>query len=55
MTLVSSANNIGCGTEFIVRGRPFIYMYHEQERHLELIVGELFVSMHLSQREKNLS
>jgi hypothetical protein len=30
MTLVSSANNIGCGIEFIVRGRSFIYIMNNR-------------------------
>ena len=31
-TLVSSANNIGSDTEFILRGRSFIYIYNAQEK-----------------------
>jgi hypothetical protein len=30
MTLVSSANNIGCHTEFILRGRKFIYILNNR-------------------------
>jgi hypothetical protein len=30
-TLLSSANNIGSDTEFILRGRSFIYIYNAQE------------------------
>jgi len=33
MTLVSSANNIGSETEFILMGRPFIYEYIMNKRH----------------------
>jgi hypothetical protein len=32
MTLVSSANNMGSDTEFILRGRSFIYIYYKQQR-----------------------
>ena len=30
MTLVSSANNIGSDTEFILRGRSFIYIMNKR-------------------------
>jgi len=30
MTIVSSANNIGSDTDFILRGRPFIYIMKKE-------------------------
>jgi len=32
MTLVASANHIGSHTQFILRGRSFIWVYYEQQR-----------------------
>jgi len=40
MTLVSSANNIGSNTEFILQETPFIYILLATEA-LELILREL--------------
>jgi len=52
ITLVSSANNIGSNTEFIFRGRSFIYMYILRTTEaLELILGELHVSIYPKQRK----
>jgi hypothetical protein len=42
MTLVSSANKIGSNTEFILRGRLFIYIYiYYEQQALELILVEI--------------
>jgi len=49
MTLVSSANNTGHNVEFFLRGRSFMYIM--KNRALELILGELYVSMSPSQRK----
>jgi len=49
MTLVSSVNNIGSDREFILVGRLFIYIMNS--RALELILGELHVSVYTSQRK----
>ena len=46
MTLVLSANNIGSDTEFITRGRSFIYISYEQTEVVELIYGELCLGQH---------
>jgi hypothetical protein len=51
MTLVSSANNNGSHIQFILRGRSFIYILRTTQA-LELINGELHVSMQPSQRKK---
>jgi len=45
MTPVSSANNIGSDTEFILRGRPFIYVYIMKKRDSSIHPWELHVSM----------
>jgi hypothetical protein len=49
MTLMSSANNIGYDTEFILRGKSFIHLLTTEA--LELILRELHVSMYPSQRK----
>jgi hypothetical protein len=49
MTLVSSANNIGSDVEFILRGRSFTYVRTIEA--LELILGEIHVSVYSSQRK----
>jgi len=50
MTLVSSVNNIASDREFILMGRSFIYIMNN--RALELILGELRISVYTSQRKK---
>jgi len=49
VTLVSSANNTGHNVELFLRGRSFMYIM--KNRALELILGELYVSMSPSQRK----
>jgi hypothetical protein len=36
MTLMSSANNVSCDTEFILRGRSFVFKLHKPTAHLKL-------------------
>jgi len=50
--LVSPTNSTGSDSEFILRGRSFIYILQTMEA-LALILGELHVSRYPSQR-KNL-
>jgi len=49
MTLVSLANDVGSGTEFILRGRSFKYIMNNIG--LELILGELLVPVYSSRRK----
>jgi len=49
ITLVASANNNGSYTEFILRGRPFIYITNK--RGPILIPGELHASVYTNWRK----
>jgi hypothetical protein len=49
ISLISSANNTGHDIEFILKGHLYILWTVEP---LEMIVGELDVSIHPSQRKK---
>jgi hypothetical protein len=49
MTLVSSANNIVYNTEFIFRGRSFIYIVNNRGSRID--PGELHVSMYPKERK----
>jgi len=49
--LVSSANNISSDTEFILRGRSFIYIMNNKGPRIDPW-GTLYVSMYPNQRKK---
>ena len=51
MMLESSANNISSDTEFILRGRSFIYIMNNKGPRIDPW-GTLYVSMYPNQRKK---